>query len=141
MRRFFTWSWDYSFGTFQTEAQAQADLKRSVDAVLQSGPENLNELDGWCWGEIRGTVREDGRIVPMPPTPDPEVERLRAELEGLRQFLAVIVDNFTKEADERMQPGPSYNPARALALRDVVDALVDHADHPDRPPKKQAGGG
>lgn len=122
MNRFFTWSWDYSFGTFQTEEEAQADLKRSVDVVLQSGPENLNELDGWCWGELRGTVHKDGTIVPMPPTPDPEAERLRAELADLRKKLHELVLDLSQAAENyRVQ----YMLTHAEMMDEAADRLAD----------------
>lgn len=122
MNRFFTWSWDYSFGTFQTEEEAQADLKRSVDVVLQSGPENLNELDGWCWGELRGTVHKDGTIVPMPPTPDPEAERLRAELATFRARVE-SVSTTLRALEASYRAGEGYNFERSEAYEHAADLL------------------
>lgn len=126
MRRFFTWSWDYSFGTFQTEEEAQADLKRSIDVVIRSGPENVNELEGWCWGEIRGTVHEDGRIVPMPPTPDTEAERLRAELADLHTRVGAALATLREmEAHHRQAVSSPAHGAYSFERAEAYDHAAD----------------
>lgn len=130
VKRFFSlcnWSYDYTFHTFETEEDAQTDIQALADAA-RAAPDGLDEADELVWGEIRGVVREDGQLTPVPPTPDPETERLRAELAAFRARVAAVLaelqsmEAYHRQAEKSLAHG-EYSFERAEAYEYAADML------------------
>lgn len=82
------------------------------------------------WGEILGAIVADGQLTPVPPDPDPEAERLRAELDALRARVAAVLavlqdmEAHHRQAEKSLAHG-GYSFERAEAYEYASDLLKE----------------
>jgi hypothetical protein len=82
------------------------------------------------WGKILGTVGEDGQLTPAPCDPDPEVERLRAELVNFRtrvgDVLATLREMRASHLEAVCDPERGWDEfQRAEAYKRATDLLKE----------------
>lgn len=127
MKRFFILSdlsGDYDFEEFSSEEEVLSAIQETVDFAC-TWPDGAEWFDRLVWGKVLGTVEEDGQLIPVLCEPDPETERLRAELAAFRaRMAAVLAELQTLHAQHRLVPA-SYNRERAEAFGNAVDLLEE----------------
>ena len=133
VKRFFSYSPD-GFELHETaeaaKAEAEADFSLWTDGASVFG----GYLDIY-WGEVRGMAHEgehdyvgECSFVDLPPTPDPEVERLRAELAAFRARVATVLaalqdmEAHHRQAEKSLAHG-EYSFERAEAYEYAADML------------------
>lgn len=135
VKRFFSYSPD-GFVLHETAEEAKAE----AEAALSLWTDGASVFGGYSdifWGVIWGTVHEgehdyvgECSLVDLPPTPDPETERLRAELGALRarvgDVLAVLQDMEAhhRQGEKSLAHG-GYSFERAEAYEHAADMLKE----------------
>ena len=166
VKRFFSYSPD----GFELHETAEA-AKNEAHAGLDSFVGEYDDCLDICWGEVRGSVHKkiihhhgpecenvcseghywDGEydyvaecsLVDLPPTPHPEVERLRADVEAVQAEVEALREAwaYVREAVVECIEGDPYGNEAASLILDTMDAMVpEGASEALAPPPASPGG-
>lgn len=158
VKRFFSYSHD-GFELHETAEAAKAEAEATL-GLWTDGASIFGGYQDIYWGEVRGAVHEEilhhhgpecqgeegcpeghygvseydyvghCTLVDLPPTPDPEVERLRAELAAFRARVGAVLaalqdmEAHHRQAEKSLAHG-EYSFERAEAYEHASDLLKE----------------